>query len=479
MEEYEKAKTAAAAGNRANAEAARREAERQAKIAADKAAEAKKVAAAAGSKELKFSGGAYRVGDVSIKPEGGVTKDLIDTVIARTPSTALRVTGSRSSDVYKYICSANNGQSSCSTASTNAIQLFTKYIAPKKTTIYRRRFSTVQITGNVGAVSTENDYGTVAFSGNTYPVDKEDGEFYEVDRYENRPPHPYTGYDDDREAGQLTRADVRSSEVVDNDDRNAEEATGIYSFTPEEDITINRVTFAANQKVYLKRDGTTAGKPDYKIISIFRDVTIPVSTPYEHMNYGLWMNYESDTSGTQADMGIGFVRMLAGKSMTPDMPASGIVTYDGHGILNTRIRNSHPETGIRGDIGVYRTYTTTTADFGRNKISVDFGGPVSTDFATDVVEFQLKGDISGNGFSGTTATVPTGGGFSYDYGTGGAVEGVHSELQPGGSFTGTFKGNFFGPGAAEVGGVFDFTSEDNKDGSFRGAFGGVKSFSTE
>ena len=33
---------------------------------------------------------------------------------------------------------------------------------------------------------------------------------------------------------------------------------------------------------------------------------------------------------------------------------------------------------------------------------------------------------------------------------------------------------FFGPSAAEAGGVFDYASTDNKNGAFRGAFGGAK-----
>ena len=35
-----------------------------------------------------------------------------------------------------------------------------------------------------------------------------------------------------------------------------------------------------------------------------------------------------------------------------------------------------------------------------------------------------------------------------------------------------YRGNFFGPNAEEVGGVFDITSEDRKKGELRGSFGG-------
>ena len=36
----------------------------------------------------------------------------------------------------------------------------------------------------------------------------------------------------------------------------------------------------------------------------------------------------------------------------------------------------------------------------------------------------------------------------------------------------TVNGAFFGSRGAEAGGVFDYASNDNEDGAFRGAFGG-------
>ena len=47
-------------------------------------------------------------------------------------------------------------------------------------------------------------------------------------------------------------------------------------------------------------------------------------------------------------------------------------------------------------------------------------------------------------------------------------------LASGGAFTGEFRGGFHGAGAAEAGGIFDFTSKGRKAGEFRGAFGGVR-----
>ena len=54
-----------------------------------------------------------------------------------------------------------------------------------------------------------------------------------------------------------------------------------------------------------------------------------------------------------------------------------------------------------------------------------------------------------------------------------------SNVLPGGlanadDFTGSFSGGFFGPSAAEAGGVFDYESKENKNGAFRGSFGVTK-----
>ena len=49
-----------------------------------------------------------------------------------------------------------------------------------------------------------------------------------------------------------------------------------------------------------------------------------------------------------------------------------------------------------------------------------------------------------------------------------------SGLDASADFEGSFSGGFYGAKAAEAGGVFDFASEDNEGGAFRGAFGGRK-----
>ena len=47
-------------------------------------------------------------------------------------------------------------------------------------------------------------------------------------------------------------------------------------------------------------------------------------------------------------------------------------------------------------------------------------------------------------------------------------------LDASGDFEGSFSGAFYGSKAAEIGGLFDYASDDLEDGAFRGAFGGDK-----
>ena len=86
-----------------------------------------------------------------------------------------------------------------------------------------------------------------------------------------------------------------------------------------------------------------------------------------------------------------------------------------------------------------------TADFGKDTITADLVG-----LAT------LKGDISGNTFSGEKASNIRATGLDADA-----------------DFEGSFSGGFYGSKAAEAGGVFNFASDDgnNEGGAFRGAFG--------
>ena len=200
-----------------------------------------------------------------------------------------------------------------------------------------------------------------------------------------------------------------------------------------------------------KIEYSTADAPPY-------DSPFPVATAYEHMNYGTWTSLKEDKDGNPgsvpADMGAGFVRTLAGKSMTTDMPSTGTATYQGHWVGNARAAHAEGTGAITEVSGGSKT----TATFGTAMtIKVELMKDDTDMFAT------LNGKIMGNRFqdAGTAANEVT-------------VNNSVGEVKAGGKFTGSFSGAFFGPDAVEAGGVFDYTSEGKKHGEFRGAFGGRK-----
>ena len=182
------------------------------------------------------------------------------------------------------------------------------------------------------------------------------------------------------------------------------------------------------------------------------EVTIDNATAFKHIHYGLWNGLSGSGANTVADLGTGFVNALAdGTGMTdPDhaaeggMPNSGTATYNGNWVANIQ------EADEQGDGAITRHSDTSsmTADFGMDTVKVTLDR-----LAT------LDGAISENTFSGD------------------AKPKLMNELAGGlantDDFTGSFSGAFFGPSAAEAGGVFDYESKENKDGAFRGSFGGA------
>ena len=171
---------------------------------------------------------------------------------------------------------------------------------------------------------------------------------------------------------------------------------------------------------------------------------IPEATDYDHIHFGVWAALgEAEDDGTQntlAELGIGFVHNV-GDPMTANMPNHGDAIYDGNWVAAVQVADPDGNGVITVEDGVANL----RADFVEDDITVNLVG-----LAT------LEGGIDGSGFSGTTATV--------------ASSNVH-RLTGGADFTGEFNGAFFGIGAAEAGGVFDFRSEDNEAGAFLGAFG--------
>ena len=200
--------------------------------------------------------------------------------------------------------------------------------------------------------------------------------------------------------------------------------------------------------VTLDADGDTT-----TAITTIHEVTakIPEATDYKHIHFGVWAALgEAAANGDQdlSDLGIGFVQNFSGEGLTAigggsdDMPNGGDATYNGNWVAAVQKAD---EDG-NGDISLVNGVATLEADFDMGDITATLTG-----LAT------LSGDISGNTFSGTKVA---------------DIE--HDDLDSTGKFTGTFSGGFYGAKAAEAGGVFDFTSEDEEAGAFRGAFGGDK-----
>jgi hypothetical protein len=175
-------------------------------------------------------------------------------------------------------------------------------------------------------------------------------------------------------------------------------------------------------------------------------VSLPQKTDYEHIHFGVWAGLGSaDEEGLQDldDLGIAFVQNYSGMGETAVMPNHGMAEYKGN--WAAAVQGSASDGN--GDISFQDGKASMSANFGLGKVTATLTG-----LAT------LEGDIAGSRFGGDEATVMTG---------------DHS-LNSAGEYTGEFMGAFYGTLASEAGGVFDFGSEDNEDGAFRGAFGGGK-----
>lgn len=266
-----------------------------------------------------------------------------------------------------------------------------------------------------------------------------------------------------------------SPDQLDHDDIVGAEATGESVYRYVDDLGTPATTDDVTVYVVLQKTDTNTpagGDPvttyTYQVVDIMAEAsdattqgtaeevqvtaTIPVETAYKHIHFGVWAGLgdaRKDGSQDIADLGIGFVQSV-GSGLTPvdgeneHLPASGDATYNGNWVAAIQEADVDGD----GDITLQHGPAMLTADFGDDDITV-----MLTGLAT------LEGDISGNTFSGEGAEVLTN-----SYG-----------LTPGeDNFDGSFSGGFYGPAAAEAGGIFDYTSGDMEDGAFRGAFGGDK-----
>ena len=209
------------------------------------------------------------------------------------------------------------------------------------------------------------------------------------------------------------------------------------------DITVGDADDGIDQtKIFLERnvdDGVTT----YKVVAVVQ-VTVDNATGFKHLHYGLWNGISGTGVNTVADLGIGFVTAYGEAGMTQDMPNFGSATYNGNWVANVQAEDPQGDGAITREDGT----SMLTADFTKGEVDVALVG-----LAT------LEGTIDGNTFSGEDIELD---------------DVLPGDLANADDFMGSFSGAFFGPKAAEAGGVFDYSSEDNKNGAFRGSFGGAR-----
>ena len=203
-------------------------------------------------------------------------------------------------------------------------------------------------------------------------------------------------------------------------------------------------------KIFLERNDS-GGDVIFGLVNVI-EVTLDSPESFDHIEYGVWAGLNDD--GDMVDeLGIGFVNALSERTPTSDMPNFGNANYSGNYVANVQAAHEEGE----GDVTAQTNTATMMADF--TKATVDI---TLTNLA------ELEGTIAGNGFLGTDADL-----FDMDDGMDGIQPGPGG-LAEDGNFKGSFEGGFFGSGSdkvEEAGGVFSFTTTDNEDGAFVGAFG--------
>ena len=170
-------------------------------------------------------------------------------------------------------------------------------------------------------------------------------------------------------------------------------------------------------------------------------VSIPAATEYSHIHFGLWTNLGGmSTAQTNADLGIGFVQNHDDSGMT-ERQGFGTASYNGDWVA--AVRRQYASNAEAGAITLWHGSATLTANFEDGEFEGNLTGLA-----------KLEGTLSGNGFSGTKATVS------------------HDDLDAAGKFDGEFSGGIYGPTGSEAAGVFAFDGDEA--GAFRGAFGGIQ-----
>ena len=226
---------------------------------------------------------------------------------------------------------------------------------------------------------------------------------------------------------------------------NADDNTTRYVILDDSDFVVGGDTHFNYQHVDIMApaepdDADQPGTPDDAFQEIGVTATLPEAKKYSHIHFGVWAALgEAEKDGRQAldGLGTGWVQSI-GDGMTERL-GIGTVRYSGDWVAVIQRRNSTAK-------GVY------ILDDGAASLTANFDTAKFTGVLTGLA--TLSGTLSGNGFSGTTAT---------------GID--HISLDEDGTFKGEFSGHIYGTKGEEAAGVFDFSG--GEAGSFRGAFGGT------
>ena len=413
---------------------------------------------------LGYVDGAYRVGDLSINPAAtgerkrSLTRDGKTTTIGYIESI-----DSMSKEVpgRDYVAASGGdaekpgqvkiwprdlavGSVYDSNDDKVRLRLINHYIDKKS--VYGFRASTASSRSGLATTrSEETPYGTATDGGKKFPIMKATDEFY---RTFGGPGNPITAIDR-RPSGALN---FKGS----YDAGNINKVSIVHNITAHKNIYYYEADDGTRYYFNLSASNTVASTGvvtfTYSPIEVTKVENFPDRKAYAHMNYGIWAMLDEDGDSPE-ELGIGFVRRLTENSITSDLP-SGNATYNGHWVANIRAAN----TDGKGAITEHDGEAVVTAEFsGDRKVKVDLKTLAMLEGTITSGTSEFKGtkvtDVLALDGSGLTASAN--GGDTPD-------------------FTATMSGAFFGPMAAEVGGIFNVMSEGMKKGEFRGAFGGVK-----
>ena len=167
----------------------------------------------------------------------------------------------------------------------------------------------------------------------------------------------------------------------------------------------------------------------------------PYKLNFDYQTFGTWATGGGTGSGEVGGLSNGF------RTLHSSIPTSGVATYTGEagGRWVEKV-------DVSGDYGWIKADLTATANFSNRQISVA---------TSNSVRIDQKGRTDGAGFNS-----------AYDFNGTLSYNDVNNHFQGnisnGGDLTGTAQGQFYGPNAEEMGGVFSLDS----DGTIAGYMGG-------